>query len=336
MQLDNPRVLEALRRILASYAAMSPEDSPFSFVLIGNFISRPSISGGASGGSIEYKEHFDALASVLAEFPTLLSTTTFVFVPGDNDPWPSAFGAGAATPLPREPVPELFTSRIRRVFTTANTEVGRSENGGEAMWASNPARLSLFGPVHEIVLFRDDASSRFRRNAILFPHQQNVEPTGNEETVNGDAVMTQGNIETQDHATETSHQMDVDDEVADATSHEPQQETPKADVGSNAASTTRKLVKTLIDQAYLSPFPLSIRPVHWDYASSLHLYPLPTSLVLADADAAPFAVSYEGCHIMNPGRMIDETGSTGGRKGLVRWIEYDARIKKGIVKDLRF
>ena len=336
VQLDNPRVLEALRRILASYAAMSPDDSPFSFVLIGNFISRPSISGGASGGSIEYKEHFDALASVLAEFPSLLTTTTFVFVPGDNDPWPSAFGAGAATPLPREPVPDLFSSRIRRAFTTANTEAGRTENGGEAMWASNPARLSLFGPVHEIVLFRDDASSRFRRNAILFPHQEKERTAGNEETLNGDSAMTEENIDTQDHAAEGSHQMEVDDDVAEATSHEPQQETSKPDVGSNSASTTRKLVKTFIDQAYLSPFPLSIRPVHWDYAASLHLYPLPTSLVIADADAAPFAVSYEGCHVMNPGRMIDETGSTGGKKGLVRWIEYDARIKKGSVKDLKF
>ena len=71
----------------------------------------------------------------------------------------------------------------------------------------------------------------------------------------------------------------------------------------------------------------------WDYGSSLNLYPLPTALVLADAEAPPFAITYEGCHVMNPGRIIDELGK---RKGIARWVEYDVMTRRGAVKDVRF
>ncbi len=73
------------------------------------------------------------------------------------------------------------------------------------------------------------------------------------------------------------------------------------------------------------PFRHSIRPVHWDYAGSLHLYPLPTSLVLVDTDAPPFCITYEGCHVMNPGSIL-----VAGRRGVARWIEYEiGRVGQG-------
>ena len=328
VQLDNPRVLEALRKVLDTYAARPSEDIPLSFVLMGNFVSSPSMGGGSGGGSIEYKEHFDTLASIMAEFPQVLASTTFVFVPGDNDPWASAFSAGAATPLPKEGVPDIFTSRIRRAFATANKENRKNDEiGGEAIYATNPARLSLFGPLHEVVLFRDDISGRLRRNAILFKGEEVEEPQQEM-----DQAMNQGDEEDEPSS---EFPIEVDTEVAEAASHQPQSK-PAAANSKQSAATARRLVKTVVDQAYLSPFPQSIRPVHWDYAPSLHLYPLPSSLVLADAEAPPFAVTYEGCHVMNPGRIIDETGISGGRKGLAKWIEYDALTKRGNVKELRF
>ena len=71
----------------------------------------------------------------------------------------------------------------------------------------------------------------------------------------------------------------------------------------------KKLTLTLLPQSTLSPFPLPVRPVHWDYAlSSLSLYPLPHTLILADAEAEPFALTFEGCHVLNPGEV-----GTGGR-----------------------
>ena len=88
----------------------------------------------------------------------------------------------------------------------------------------------------------------------------------------------------------------------------------------------RRLTKTLLDQAHLSPFPISTRPVHWDYASALQLYPLPSALVIADPEAPLFALNYMGCCVMNPGRLVD------GRKGArARWIEFDVIAKKGEV-----
>lgn len=126
--LDDARTLQALRRILGTYVADPSDDLPLIFIMIGNFAKSAVMAGGGSGGSIEYKEYFDSLASILSEYPAILQNSTFIFVPGDNDPWASSFCAGAATPLPRTGVPALFTSRIKRAFATANAEISRSSN----------------------------------------------------------------------------------------------------------------------------------------------------------------------------------------------------------------
>jgi DNA polymerase epsilon subunit 2 len=92
----------------------------------------------------------------------------------------------------------------------------------------------------------------------------------------------------------------------------------------------RRLVKTILDQGTISPFPLPLRPVLWDHASALQLYPLPTALVLADPEAAPFCMTYEGCHVMNPGRLLPEGGAP-----MARWVEYDVLRNRGKVREER-
>ncbi|KAJ6092881.1 DNA polymerase alpha/epsilon subunit B [Penicillium sp. IBT 16267x] len=312
INLDNMRALDALRKVFGTYNDLALADRPQTFVLIGNFVQKAIINGGGRAGSIEYKEHFDSLAVVLSEFPALLQHSTFVFVPGDNDPWASAFSAGAASTIPRQPIPELFTSRIKRAFATANSELDRSQNSepmGEALWTSNPARLSWFGPVHDIAIFRDDISSRLRRTSI------NVQ-TDNDE---GDATMHEA----------------LEDATSAAVSLAPglakEANGAKPDTIAPAASAARKLVKTVLDQGTVSPFPLPIRPVLWDHASAVQLYPLPTALILADSDAAPFCMTYEGCHVMNPGRFLPD-----GAVPTVRWIEYDVLRSRGKVKEERY
>lgn len=329
--LDSPRTLEAIRAVLASYNASDEvEHQPLSIVMMGNFVSAASMAGSTTGGgSIEYKEHFDALASVLSEFPSLLASMSLVFVPGDNDPWASAFSAGAATAIPRDSVPEIFTSRIRRAIATANTEAGRKNQDvpGEAVWTSNPARMTLFGPVEELVLFRDDVTGRLRRSAVTFAstrEEEDAEPDGLE--ANGEARPA---VEEDESGVEL---MEIDVAVQEAASHLPK--TSNTSNTNNAdTATARKLVKTILDQGHLAPFPLATRPVLWDYGSTLNLYPLPTALVLADAEAPPFAITYEGCNVMNPGRVIDGLGK---RKGIARWVEYDVMTKRGVVRDVRF
>lgn len=326
LNLDQPRALQALRKILAIYAAEPEGCTPVTFVLTGNFTQQAVMARGGSGGSIEYKEYFDALASTLGDFPTLLQASTFVFVPGDNDGWVSSFTAGASTPLPRKPVPDMFTSRIRRAFATANAEAGAGAHGvqGNAVWASNPSRISLFGPNHELVLFRDDISARLRRTSVRLKKKNGgaaaaaAEEAAATENPDPDSqTLPQEDVPTADS-------MDVDDDAAPR-SNQPLQSTQEAPTVTTTTTSLKqdihsaqKLVKTILDQGYLSPFRTSSRPVHWDFASSLHLYPLPTAMVLVDASAPPFCVTYEGCHVMNPGTVL-----VPGRRGVGRWIEYE-------------
>lgn len=328
VNLDNAKTMQALQKILTTYAANSMDELPITFILIGNFVQHAAMAGGGSGGSIEYKEYFDSLASVLSEYPRILQTTTFVFVPGDNDPWASSFSAGAATVLPRKEIPELFTTRVKRAFVSANAETettAGTKANGEAIWTTNPARISLFGPIQEIVVFRDNLSSRLRRAALSF---QSNEAAIDELQEDSDTHQDTPSV---DHY--ESELMDIDDAVKDAESHipAPKVKEPVEPLSSSDLHTARKLVKTILDQGYLSPFPLSHRPVLWDFAGSLQLYPLPTALVLVDPDAPHFTVTYEGCHVMNPGRLVAE-----GRKGVARWIEYDAGSRRGRPREVTF
>ena len=313
LHLDVPSTLSALRTLIRTYTP-GPTDShstyPLAIILIGNFSSKATLAGVPGAGSIEYKEHFDALASVLAEFPQLIAHTTLVFVPGDNDAWPSAFSAGAATPLPRKPVPQLFTNRIRRVVAEANREVwgaGKAKGKeGEVIWTSNPSRLSWFGVKGEMAILRDDLAGRLQRTSIRF---NKAEPDIDDEMPYAPSAQ-QNNLDA----------MDLDGPSVPTTS-EPDNDT----------LTARALTRTILSQSHLSPFPLSARPLHWDFAHALTLYPLPTSLVLADSEAPPFVVKYFGCTVMNPG-SIDKSGGQGRREGRATWVEFDVRTCTGVVR----
>ncbi|GAB7340991.1 hypothetical protein MBLNU457_7325t1 [Dothideomycetes sp. NU457] len=312
VNLDDPTCLEALRKIFSTYSA-EMDVTPLSFVLIGNFVSHAAMAG-ADTGSIEYKEYFNDLATVLADYPSLLRNATFVFVPGDNDPWASAFSAGASTVVPRKEVPSIFTSRIKRAFANAKAEGPKREIDGEAIWASNPARLTLFGSAHEIVVFRDDISGRLKRTAITFGKAAQDDQAKAEAGPDAEDIVMSGAPDSED----------------DVESQQKQQPPPQAEALDHATAFARKLILSVLPQAYLSPFPLSVRPVHWDYASALSLYPLPHTLVLADAECPAFAITYEGCHVINPGRLVREEG----KRKRISWVEYDVWTKRGEVKEV--
>ncbi|KAL4998107.1 DNA polymerase alpha/epsilon subunit B-domain-containing protein [Aspergillus recurvatus] len=305
VNLDNMKTMDALRKVFSLYNDSALQERPILFVLVGNFVQKAIINGGGQGGSIEYKECFDMLALVLSDFPSLLQRSTFIFVPGDNDPWPSSFSGGASSAIPRHAIPDLFTSRVKRAFASANSQLDRnqaSEPPGEAIWTTNPSRISLFGPVHDIAILRDDISGRLRRNAVTVGHNS-ADMEGDSSTVD---------LEDQIHARD-------------------QQGAGISNQTSPVTLSARKLIKSVLDQGTMSPFPQSLRPVLWDYASSLQLYPLPTAFILADSDTAPFCVTYEGCHVMNPARFLPEGGLS-----TMTWIEYDILKNRGRVKGDRF
>ncbi|KAL8779866.1 MAG: hypothetical protein Q9213_006736 [Squamulea squamosa] len=332
VHLDNSKTLEALKQVLGVYALEQAEQTPMVFVLIGNFTQHAVLAGGGSGGSIEYKEYFDSLASVLSDYPSILKDSTFVFVPGDNDPWASAFSAGAAAVLPKRALPEMYTSRVKRAFATANAEAKKLADQklrGEALWSTNPSRLTMFGPAQELVIFRDDLTGRLRRKALRF---RAVAEPGISDAGLARRAGEDGTPINEQQAIGQEY-MDFNQNMERAESVVPNvrtRETTHTDMPSDLYA-ARKLVKTMLDQGYLSPFPLADRPVLWDFWGSLSLYPLPTALVLMDPEAPPFALTYEGCHTMNPGALVAP-----GKRGIAQWIEYDARTRKGKPRNIRY
>ncbi|KAL8953509.1 MAG: hypothetical protein Q9222_000656 [Ikaeria aurantiellina] len=330
VNLDSPKTLEGLKHILGIYATEPVGQIPMAFILIGNFTRHAVLAGGGSGGSIEYKEYFDSLASTLSEYSSILEDSTFVFVPGDNDPWASAFSAGAAAVLPKTALPEIYTSRVKRAFAAANADaekVARRQLKGEVVWSTNPTRMTLFGPAQELVVFRDDISGRLRRRGLRFRPADEVDSTANTSYNSpGEAMRST------DRENFVGTDVVVDRIIEDAESAQPGLQ----DKGSANASippdihAARKLIKTILDQGHLSPFPLTERPVLWDHGNALSLYPLPSALILMDPESPPFALTYEGCHAMNPGALM-----VPGKKGVAQWIEYDVRTRKGKTRSIR-
>jgi DNA polymerase epsilon subunit 2 len=312
--LDQPNTLSSLRLLLSHYDAQPVGSTPLAFVLMGNFLSAPALAGTLSGSSVAYKEAFNGLASVMSDFPNLVARSTWVFVPGDHDAWPSSFSGGSATVLPRKGVPGMFTGRVGRVVAEANREVRRKEGAssggkeGEVVWASNPSRLTWFGVAGEMVLFRDDITGRLRRNAIRFPKLDEDNAEKDDTTMAG--------------ADQADNQNDGYASTTEPTTNPKTDNKPDPDLLS-----TRRLTKSLLDQGHLSPFPISIRPIHWDYSHVLSLYPLPSALVIADSEAPRFSVMYNGSCVINPGSIVE--GRRGERGG---WIEYDVLTRRGEVK----
>ncbi|KAF2083740.1 hypothetical protein K490DRAFT_50852 [Saccharata proteae CBS 121410] len=328
LNLDNPQTFTALRTLLSSYASQPTNEFPLAIVLMGNFVSNAAMAGVPGQGSIEYKEYFNALASVLSDFNPLIARTTLVFVPGDNDAWPSSFSAGAATPLPRKAVPDMFISRIRRVVAEANREVGGAgkRKEGEAIWTTNPSRLCWFGVAGEMVLLRDDVTGRLRRSSIRFKKPEAADEDEDMDVDDGlpDEVSRRRNSREATVASVMDPDADANTMDVDIPAPALQPQEPQVDPDTQTA---RALTRTLLDQSHLSPFPLHVRPLHWDFAHVMDLYPLPTSLVIADREAPAFALKYQGCAVMNPGRIVE------GRKGdRARWVEYDVREGRGVVR----
>lgn len=51
--------------------------------------------------------------------------------------------------------------------------------------------------------------------------------------------------------------------------------------------------------------------------------------MVADVGIEGFAVTYEGCHVVNPGRLVVDGGG-GGRKAA--WVEVEMREGRGTVR----
>lgn len=330
--LDKLATLDALRKLFARLQADIQLDSvsPICIVFPGSFVSSPFQPNGSSS---LYKDALDALAAILEEFPVLLSTSesnvTLLFVPGDNDPWASTFSSGASPAWPLKSIPQLFTNRLRRVAPGAE-------------FATNPTRIAYMS--QEILVVRDDLGARLRRNQIIFPELERRKAGIEEEEVHilnedeEDELMMELALQAEnpeckvesdddrDDLEKITYDTTVDKQFArlaernkkvqellknDTNARRPEQEQLHVDPD---VAEARKIVKTILDQGNLSPFPLSVRPVSWDYDYTLNMSPVPTVLIMIDPTSPPFKVTYQGCHVVNPGLFMHDRQ--------VHWVEY--------------
>ncbi len=142
--LDKPAVLDNLRILFKGF---SGGYAPL-FVLMGNFTSRPL---GLRGEDLaKLRGYFGRLAKLILEFPDLVESAKFVFVPGPRD-------IGIGNVLPRPGLPAVIT----RDFES------RSFPKNSVIFPSNPCRV-LYG-TRELLFFRQDITHQMRRNCIVPP-----------------------------------------------------------------------------------------------------------------------------------------------------------------------
>lgn len=142
--LDSPYIINKLRELFSGYNAMPP----YAIVMMGNFLQNPYGSEQAK----VLKDHFGTLADILIDFPELISSTKFIFVPGPADP-------GFNNIFPRPPLPSYLTQEFRKKITCTH-------------FVSNPCRVQYC--TQEIVLFREDIVTKMCRNCIYFPDDGNI------------------------------------------------------------------------------------------------------------------------------------------------------------------
>ncbi|RPA74374.1 hypothetical protein BJ508DRAFT_418663 [Ascobolus immersus RN42] len=171
--------------------------------------------------------------------------------------------------------------------------------GDKAVFMSNPCRVGYF--TQNICVFRDDIGGRFRRNAIKVKEDND------------------------DVQQEVPDPMEVDDEETARKKNEAAEEKQLLDMLNNA----RRVGKTMIDQATLSPFLPSIRPVLWDYAHSINLFPAPTAMILVDPTSPPFSFRYNEIPMLNPGRLA-------GKRRAASFLEYFPSKTNGVLRELGY
>ncbi|KAF9055458.1 DNA polymerase epsilon, subunit B [Hymenopellis radicata] len=139
--LDHPQTIPGLQKMFDN--CIENSFIPKVITLCGNFTSR-SIAHGNSRDIQRYQENFDALADLIASYPTITRTTHFIFVPGPLD-------ITGNSVLPRRPLLSTFVSRLKAKVPKAH-------------FATNPCRIKFFN--QEIVVFREDLMSKMLRNIV--------------------------------------------------------------------------------------------------------------------------------------------------------------------------
>ncbi|AET38503.1 DNA polymerase epsilon noncatalytic subunit Ecym_2806 [Eremothecium cymbalariae DBVPG len=286
--LDEVNTFDALTKVFKVLNA----DPPTVIVLNGSFNStplHPSMTSKNISSTTTYKNNFDALASLLSNYERLINECTFIFIPGPNDPWSSMVTSGVPGLLPQKEIPINFVSRVNRICR-------------HVFWGSTPTRVAYLS--QEILLTRDDICTRFKRNNVIFPIT---------EAEKMEQYLTlQKELQDEDHDPDLSISQLI----------------KSRDQLPASVQESRKIVKTLLDQQHLSPFISQIRPTIWDLDHTLHLLPIPSTLVICDVTTCQYDVTYNGCKTINPGVFI--------HRRTAHYVEFIPSLRKTIKEEVPF
>ncbi|CAK7904712.1 DNA polymerase epsilon subunit B [[Candida] anglica] len=183
---------------------------------------------------------------------------------------------------------------ISPIFTS---RIARILPKGHLICGWNPVRINYLS--QEIVIMRDDITQKLKRNDIIFPTDISIE----EELLKKENARGSSRLEVEE-ILERPH---VAEKVKQA----------------------RKVVKTILDQGQLQPFKLDMRVIRPYYDHILRLEPLPSILILSDSSSGPFEVTYNGCKVINVGRLIGTTKR-------LNYVEYHPSSKKCNFKEIYF
>jgi DNA polymerase epsilon subunit 2 len=253
-------------------------------ILCGNFVSSKSHNNIAT-----YVDVFERLADLLAPrpqqaasasappfaTPTSVDVTNchIIIISGPADPTPSR----DTLPRPR------LTRIIEEAFRAKSALPQRHVH-----FMSSPSRLRYI--TKEIVLSREDLTNKIRRHSIIKGSSRS-----NQQQQHGDDAMDVDSVVNPTKNTNDNDGGDVD--------MDEEEKEKKGEEDSSSHSIATQLVRTVAEQAHLSPLPLPVKPIIWSLDHALRLYPLPHVTVLADQTSSfsiPYAAHGEA-QFINPG-----------------------------------
>ncbi|XP_044739127.1 DNA polymerase epsilon subunit 2 [Chrysoperla carnea] len=143
--LDKIEVLQKLKVFFQGFNDVPP----IAFVFMGNFLSNDK----GCEKAYELKTLFKGLGELISRYQNLIEQSTFIFVPGKNDP-------NAANILPRASILDFITEDFRKKVP-------------KSIFTTNPCRIQYC--TQEIVVIREDLLTKMFRNTIHFPeHNDNI------------------------------------------------------------------------------------------------------------------------------------------------------------------
>lgn len=143
--LDHPMVFEKLDTLFAGVSA----DPPVAFIFMGNFMSEAH----ATENMERLRQLMRRFGDCALNYPTLVSRSEFIFVPGMSDPSQPHIA-------PRFGLPTFVTEDLKKLLP-------------KAIFATNPCRIQYCNK--EIVVFRADILAKLLQGSMYKPDKDHIQ-----------------------------------------------------------------------------------------------------------------------------------------------------------------